>query len=258
MAHLVYRQLWRITDTKVRAYRYNSRLFYFYRGSSLRFELSLSNLACERDERMLFEGVSAQYGSGDIIQIAGPNGAGKTSLLKMLVGIVPVSSGDIAWTQEGGVDAATLRESLLYIGHHPAVKASLTAMENLQWFFGLNGRKSLTDMPQPSREDYCRALSLVGLVGYEDVLCHQMSAGQQRRVALARLYLSHAPLWILDEPFTAIDKRGVAALEDQISLHARRGGLILLTTHQAMALDKVKRLDLSDYLPIPVDTGLTR
>jgi len=139
----------------------------------------------------------------------------------------------------------------LYFGHQPAVKTSLTALENLAWFFGLNGNKRIDGVPcHYSRPDLIQALASVGMHGYEDVPCHQMSAGQQRRVALARLYLSEAPLWILDEPFTAIDKKGVTALEKRIVDHAEKGGLVLLTTHQALSIDNLKVLDIADFKPV--------
>jgi len=216
----------------------------------LPFQLSLTNLACEREERLLFSGVNATYGAGDIVQVAGPNGVGKTTLLKMIVGRLMPAQGRIDWTPIQRCDEPpSLYESLLYIGHQPAVKASLTALENLQWYFGLNGVKSINDVSSPSLADYEKALDKVGLSGYEHVECCQMSAGQQRRVALARLFLSFAPLWILDEPFTAIDTRGVQALETQIQQHAERGGIVLLTTHQTLAIQTVKILDLAHFLP---------
>lgn len=218
-----------------------------------KISLTLNKLSCERDERVLFEGLDAELCGGDVVQVAGPNGAGKTTLLKGLAGIASNFAGEILWCGKprGGY---AFYSSLLYFGHTPGVKSSLTAVENLAWYFGLNGVKSAAvsangGEQRPSRQSLSAALASVGLSGYEDVPCHQMSAGQQRRIALARLYLSEAPLWILDEPFTAIDKKGVASLEATIQAHADRGGLIILTTHQAMALDQVRILDLADYFP---------
>ena len=215
------------------------------------FTLSIINISCERDERLLFEGVNAEFHSGDIVQLAGPNGSGKTTLAKIIIGIVPHSNGSIEWRASSAtVECPTLRESLLYLGHQPAVKSSLTALENLQWYFGLNGAKAPSASPQAfERSLFEGALEAVGLAGYEDVACYQMSAGQQRRVALARLYLSQAPIWILDEPFTAIDTKGVTALELCIQTHAKRGGLVLLTTHQTLSIEGVKPLNIADYLP---------
>jgi len=234
----------------------------------LNFRLHLSNLSCERDEKLLFSELSAQFHSGEIVQITGPNGAGKTSLLKLIIGIIAPTAGNIQWLQlpaaspEQHINKITaskhdllgsplLKESLLYFGHQPAVKSALSALENLRWYFGLNGCKS-ADQGDAVLDDaeYTKALAAVGLGGYEEVMCYQMSAGQVRRVALARLYLSKAPLWILDEPFTAIDKKGVLALETCIEQHARNGGLVLLTTHQKLSIEHVQLLDLADFLPL--------
>ncbi|SMF41043.1 heme exporter protein A [Alteromonadaceae bacterium Bs31] len=196
---------------------------------------------------MLFKCIDQQFHAGDIYQIAGPNGAGKTTLLKIVVGLIPALEGKVQWTFKQ--QPAAVCESLLYFGHQPAVNTSLTATENLRWYFGLNGTKSLDAAQYPSKSAFSAALDKVGLAGYEDVLCFQMSAGQQRRVALARLYLSDAPLWVLDEPFTAIDTRGVAALEQRIGEHANKGGIVLLTSHQALSLPGVKMLDLANFVP---------
>lgn len=209
-------------------------------------------MTCERDDRILFSELSAEFKAGDIVQIAGPNGAGKTTLLKLVIGLLPVTFGEIIWSCTGAdANNATLHESVMYLGHQPAVNLSLTALENLKWYFGLNGRKSLNNRAQqPKQEDYLEALNTVGLSGYEHVLCSQMSAGQHRRVALARLYLSDAPLWILDEPFTAIDKAGVQALENRIERHADTGGVVLLTTHQPLLhIENFRVLDISVFIP---------
>ncbi len=219
------------------------------------YHLTLNNISCERDERLLFQHINQQFDSGDIYQIAGPNGAGKTTLMKIIVGLVAADEGTVEWQgnqsqgNEPPQERTGLRDSLLYFGHQAAVNVSLSALENIEWYFGLNGQKSAGSAEVPGRRACIKALEKVGLAGYEHVHCFQMSAGQQRRVALARLYLSEAPLWILDEPFTAIDKRGVAELEQNIALHAERGGIILLTSHQAMHLPAVKLLDLADYAP---------
>lgn len=175
---------------------------------------------------------------------------GKTTLLKIIVGIIAPALGTVQW-QDSSAAKAPLREALLYLGHFPAVKTSLTALENLHWYFGLNGIKKTGDQASvPSEKALRKALYRVGMAGYEDVLCYQMSAGQQRRVALARLYLSQAPLWLLDEPFTAIDRRGVSSLEGCIQAHAAAGGIVLLTTHQPLSIAQVSILDLANFLPV--------
>ena len=150
------------------------------------------------------------------------------------------------------------KSSLLFLGHQVGVKATMTPFENLSWFFALNGAKAaeanqntpvqITQI-QITQVQIESALAKVGLTAYRDVPCYQLSAGQQRRVALARLWISKAPLWILDEPFTAIDKTGVTDLERQIESHADDGGIVILTTHQAWQSNKVKVLNLEHFKP---------
>ena len=184
--------------------------------------LEAKNLTCVRDERVLFEQLSFNVERGDIVQIEGPNGAGKTSLLRLLSGLSRAESGDILWE---GTPIAAQRDiwqrQMIYLGHLPGIKGVLSALENLRFFH-----------PACSNEQIFHALEEVELTGYEDALVSQLSAGQQRRVALARLWLTEAPLWILDEPLTAIDKAGVEKIMSQFSVHAQQGGSVILTTHQ--------------------------
>jgi heme exporter protein A len=192
--------------------------------------LEVIDVSCERDHRVLFERVSFGVAAGEVVQIAGPNGSGKTTLLRFLSGISAAFDGQILWRgQPIHASAQLYRSEFLYLGHAPGVSLNLTALENLHWYFSLN--------QQVERQELCAALQQVGLAGYEDVPAYRMSAGQQRRIALARLIVSQAPLWILDEPFTAIDRDGVAALEKLLCNHARRGGAVVLTTHHALNLD---------------------
>lgn len=204
--------------------------------------LDMKNLSCERDGRLLFAGLSKSINRGDIVQIRGPNGAGKTSLLRILLGIASDFGGELRWQgvklQEALLD---FRNHLLYIGHTPAIKRTLTPRENLQWY---------SDQERGHLQiSIADALAEVGLMGYEDVPCFQLSAGQLRRVALARLFLTPAPVWILDEPFTAIDVDGVAALQERFREHCLGGGVVVLTTHQELNLDNVQFLDLLDFIP---------
>ncbi|RUR39376.1 cytochrome c biogenesis heme-transporting ATPase CcmA [Vreelandella populi] len=197
--------------------------------------LQARQLACERDGRWLFEGLDLDIRSGEIVRIEGPNGSGKTTLLKLLAGQLGDYHGELYWN---GERLAKVREhflaNLLYLGHSPGVKAGLTPLENLAWYQALNGDKG-------DEEQRLRALLHVGLGGFEDVLAGQLSAGQQRRVALARLTLTRRALWVLDEPFTAIDRQGVDALEKQLAAHAQTGGSVLLTTHHALAVSPAVR-----------------
>jgi heme exporter protein A len=202
--------------------------------------LEARQLGCRRDERTLFQNLTLALEAGDVLQIEGPNGSGKTTLLRALAGLISDYSGGVRWR---GMAIGKTRENyfaeLLYTGHHVGVKTRLTPQENLHWYCGLHGTVSQAAMDQ--------ALEAAGLYGYEDVACHSLSAGQQRRVALARLYLGfHQPLWILDEPYTALDRQGVADLDAVILSHVRQGGMVVLTTHHNLALryPKLQRINL--------------
>lgn len=200
----------------------------------------LRNLSCERDERCLFEGLSLQLNAGELVQIGGPNGAGKTTLLRVLAGISHDYQGELFY--QGHSLAAVsweFAQDSLYLGHLPGIKKALTPSENLSWYTA-QGRGA---------GDILRALAAVGLYGYEDTPCYQLSAGQLRRVALARLYLEQVRIWVLDEPFTAIDKPGVVQLEALMASHLASGGLIIFTSHQDMTLPQLRMVDLRDYEP---------
>ncbi len=189
--------------------------------------LQACDLGCERDARLLFEHLELQLKAGDLLQVAGPNGSGKTSLLRLLCGLMPPAEGEVRLNgQPLAGQRAHLARHLLWIGHAAGIKDVLTPLENLAWLCALNQRAD--------RAAVWQALEQVGLQGFEDVPCHTLSAGQQRRVALARLYLPAPPIWILDEPFTALDTQGVAQLEARLARHCEQGGLVVLTTHHPL------------------------
>ncbi|HCI02071.1 MAG TPA: heme ABC transporter ATP-binding protein CcmA [Oceanospirillaceae bacterium] len=190
--------------------------------------LQVAQLACERDERCLFSGLQFSVRAGEIWHIKGPNGSGKTSLLRQLAGLLPVDKGDISFPTE---------KSLLYIGHKLALKEQLTANENLAWLSALS-------TPSTEQQRYS-ALAKVGLRGFEETLVAHLSAGQKRRVALARLHLQTAPLWLLDEPLTAMDQEGIKDQQGWFSEHLEKGGAMVFTSHQDLTLDGVKVIDLS-------------
>ena len=199
--------------------------------------LEARELLCERDERTLFSGLSFTLNAGEWVQITGSNGAGKTTLLRLLTGLSRPDAGDVLWQ---GQPLHQVRDSyhqnLLWIGHQPGIKTRLTALENLH-FYHRDG-----DTAQ-----CLEALAQAGLAGFEDIPVNQLSAGQQRRVALARLWLTRATLWILDEPFTAIDVNGVDRLTQRMAQHTEQGGRVILTTHQPLnvAESKIRRISLT-------------
>jgi heme exporter protein A len=193
--------------------------------------LAVYDLCLERGGRELFRNLAFAVLPGQLLQVDGPNGAGKTSLLRILAGL----------SRYGFTGRVERSAPPLYLGHQPAVKALLTPRENLAWHVA---GESAYDSRQI--ED---ALARVGLYGYEDVPSHALSAGQHRRVNLARLYLSARPLWLLDEPFTAIDRGGVAELEALLVAHVERGGAVIMTSHQQLRVDyRVQMLSLTEGL----------
>lgn len=180
--------------------------------------LKAHQLACERDGRLLFDSLSLALPAGALLHVRGPNGAGKSTLLRVLAGLMPPTEGEVVRLCP-----------VLWLGHAAGINEHLSAEENLAWAAALAGERA-------GREALWRALAAAGLAGYEDAPCHTLSAGQKRRVALARLHLPGAPLWVLDEPFTALDAQAIAALEAHLAAHCERGGAVVLTTHHALAV----------------------
>ncbi|MDG1081820.1 MAG: cytochrome c biogenesis heme-transporting ATPase CcmA, partial [Porticoccaceae bacterium] len=191
----------------------------------------------ERDDSCLFSAVSFAVDSGEILQIEGANGSGKTTLLRLLTGSLQPSTGTIAYL---GRAISKCRydylSDMLYIGHQPAVKLNLSAEENLRWM--------IATAAQSNDISIVDALTQVGLAGYSDIPCYALSAGQHRRVALARLLISKARLWYLDEPFTSIDKQGVEFLQSCLQQHVARGGAVVLSTHQDLELTNLRKYRL--------------
>ncbi|MEE4378654.1 MAG: cytochrome c biogenesis heme-transporting ATPase CcmA [Candidatus Competibacteraceae bacterium] len=193
--------------------------------------LTAEAMTCVRDGRALFEELTVQVEASQLLQIEGVNGAGKTSLLRILCGLSEPREGIVYWRgQDIRVCRPIYHRELLYIGHNPGIKPELTPLENLRFFGALTGH-SCTESALET------ALEQIGLYGYEHTKVAMLSAGQRRRVGLARLWLNDAPLWILDEPFTAIDRDGIANLEARLGSHVQAGGLAVITSHQTLGLD---------------------
>ncbi|HOB46904.1 MAG TPA: cytochrome c biogenesis heme-transporting ATPase CcmA [Zoogloea sp.] len=192
--------------------------------------LRVHGLACDRGDRRLFSAVDFSVAAGEWLQIEGANGAGKTSLLRILAGLAPAAEGHIEWE---GRPVAEQRDEfharLLYLGHAATIKEDLSALENLQTAAAVAGR------PLPESTALA-ALRRIGLKGREDLPSRVLSQGQKRRVALARLLCSQARLWVLDEPFVALDVAAVAQLCEILDEHLARGGLLVFTSHQAVQL----------------------
>lgn len=193
--------------------------------------LDVLGLTAIRDERVLFEELSFSVQTGEIVQIEGRNGSGKTTLLRIIAGLGDKESGDVMWKKQSiHAERDLFHQDLLYLGHQTGIKRELTGFENLAFYQSVHHGEW-------DQDALWSALAQVGLAGREDVPVAQLSAGQQRRVALARLWISRQLLWILDEPLTAIDKHGVKVLENLFLQHAENGGIVLLTTHQDMFAD---------------------
>ena len=201
--------------------------------------LTTENLECTRDDRMLFNGLSFSLDTGEVLQIEGPNGSGKTSLLRILSGLRRADEGAVKWQ---GVEIRHTREdyyaSMVYIGHLPCIKGDLTTLENIRVLLD-------TRSQSVSSATVEQALASVGLAGFEDVTGKALSSGQRRRVLLAFLLLAEAKLWILDEPLTALDVKGVDLVESMILEHRANGGSVIFTTHHGMQLPcEMKSVDL--------------
>jgi heme exporter protein A len=188
--------------------------------------LEAVDLHCARGERKLFNALSFTLRGGQLLRIGGPNGAGKTSLLRIACGLLEPSGGSVRWCGENIRELQEeFRRQLVYIGHADAIKEDLTPAENLQVACTLAGVRT-------KRTQVGEALRRLGLAGCEHLPTRVLSRGQRRRVALARLALSeHVPLWVLDEPFTALDAAAVEHVENLIAEHLSRGAAVILTTH---------------------------
>ncbi len=192
--------------------------------------LSARGLSCVRGERTLFTGLDFEISSGEWLHVRGENGVGKTSLLRLLTGLTKPAAGDIFWCNQSiRTDSEEYRKNLLFLGHRDSVKEDLTALENLEIAAALDGSRLFAEEALP-------ALYRFGLKGREDLPVSCLSAGQKRRVLLARLVTRKAKLWILDEPFNALDVKAVQMLSDLIEGHVEGGGMVIMTSHQEIPM----------------------
>lgn len=196
-----------------------------------------TDLSCIRDDRVLFEGLTFDLCSGQVLLLEGKNGSGKTSLLRILCGFREPDAGQVFWCGDA-INDSQYYADMAYVGHLDGVKKELTALENLKVSLAL-GRSGQYSIQQ--------ALTKVHLADYDDVLVQALSAGQKRRLSLARLLITQNIVWILDEPFTSLDKQGIALIETLMSEHCANGGMIVLTSHHDIELHgvDVQRINLS-------------
>ncbi len=193
--------------------------------------LAARGLVFTRNDEPVFGPIDFAVGAGEALLVQGGNGAGKTTLLRVLAGLLRADAGEVDIDGKPARPALRSR-AIAYLGHLPALKADLDTLQNLDFLCGLHGRR-----PRQLPGD---ALGMVGLAGHEDTLARQLSAGQKKRLSLARLWLSPAPLWLLDEPYANLDLDGINLVNRMISAHLRDGGAALVTTHGAYAAPPVQ------------------
>lgn len=213
------------------------------------FSLVVKQLFCEREFRVLFQQLSFEVKNQDLIWVSGCNGAGKSSLLRALVGINTDIEGEVQWNDCSIEKSEDFRHNLLYIGHQSGVKAALTAEENLAWLLDCACRPK----PSYSSTSIQQALNHLKLGPFINKPAAELSAGQKRRIALARLWLEDCALWVLDEPFTALDAEGIEQVKERIVEHVHQGGAVVFTTHQMPEFHyKLKQVHLtpSELSPI--------
>jgi len=198
-------------------------------------KLIVSDLTCQRGYKELFSNISFELDPGEILEISGVNGSGKTSLLKILAGLNSAESGRLS-INKNEVGSYEYQSEILYLGHLPALSPELNCIENLDYLGQLNNISS--------NQALDKALINVGLKNFEYEYVSNLSAGQKRRVVLSALFITQAKVWLLDEPFTALDADGINVIETQITKHCDDGGICILTTHQQCNLPKLRTLTL--------------
>ena len=192
--------------------------------------LHVKSISCTRGYRDLFTGLDFQLSAGQALRVEGKNGSGKTSLLRIMSGLAQPLEGEVLWQgKKIHHPESEYFQNLLFVGHRAGIKFELTPTENLCMARALNGSKSENGIEE--------ALYQVGLYGFEETPCGNLSAGQKRRVALAQLYLTQSKVWILDEPYTSLDVAAVSKFEDLFTQHVNNGGSLVITSHQPVTLN---------------------
>jgi heme exporter protein A len=192
--------------------------------------LKAHDLSCIRGERLLFKNLSFELKAGGLVYVLGDNGSGKSSLLKLLCGLLTAETGSVLWCEQNiRHESEVYQSNLTYIGHLNGLKDELSALENLNFSVAVSG-KSL------SENQLLAALTYIGMERYAHLPVGELSQGQKRRVALARLWLTTSPLWILDEPFAALDTAAITLLASRLTQHLADGGMVVMTSHQDVTI----------------------
>jgi heme exporter protein A len=198
-------------------------------------KLKINNLSCQRGYNLLFKNLSFELNSGEVLKISGPNGSGKTSLMKILSGLNSFETGSIEYDNIK-INSEKYNLDFLYLGHLAALSPELSCLENLKYTAHL-GNNNLNP-------DFSDALTKVGLEKFENELVGKLSAGQKKRIALSLLFITQSKVWLLDEPFSALDSQAIKIIESRIEEHCNSGGLCILTTHQDCNIENIKEISL--------------
>lgn len=198
-------------------------------------KLIVNNLSCQRGYKLLFENLSFELNSGEVLKVSGPNGSGKTSLMKILAGLSSFETGSIDY-DDTKINSERYNLDFLYLGHLAALSPELSCLENLKYTMRL-GNDNL-DL------DFSDALKKVGLEKFENELVGKLSAGQKKRIALSLLFITQSKVWLLDEPFSALDSKAIKIIETRVEDHCNSGGICILTTHQKCNIKNMKEISL--------------
>ena len=196
-------------------------------------------LACRRGERLVFTDLDLEVAAGELLLLRGPNGSGKSTLLRLIAGLIRPERGELLWRGQRIEDPEAFRAGLAYVGHGDAAKAELTPREDLRFWLALFGVA-----PVEAAERARAALTRLGVERLADLPCRLLSAGQRRRLALARVAASGARLWLLDEPFNALDESAVLTVQAMLAEHRAAAGLVVMAAHGAVPVSPSRELDL--------------